>query len=167
MAEDPRGDKSLEQSAGENGMNSIAEIFGRGASYKALLQTDEWKAFSRNVRQNYGGSCAVCKRSAPHVITHVHHLFYDASRMPWEYECDEVVLLCQSCHHEMHDRLKEFRKYVFGKLNPQTFRVLNGALAVGLVHNNPLELVHAIASMCSSPNSVKRFANDWTKGQTT
>lgn len=140
-------------------MISIGQIFGRGAHYKALLQSDEWKAFSRDIRQNYGGCCAVCKRRD--IVTHVHHLFYDLDRLPWEYGNEEVVLLCAPCHHEMHQHLQSFRKYVFGKLTPQTFRVLNGALAVGLDHNEPLKLMHAIAELCGSPNSVNRFAKAW------
>lgn len=142
-------------------MNSIGQILGKGAVYRQLLQTDEWRKFSENVRQNYGGCCNVCKRrTGP---THVHHLFYDPNRLPWEYATSDVVLLCQVCHEQLHEHLQKFRRYVFSKLTPRAFQVLNGALAVGLDYNDPLELCHAIANMCASPNSVKRFAHDWSK----
>lgn len=140
-------------------MNHVSQLFGKSGSYRELLQTNEWKAFSKDIRQNHGGCCRVCKRRD--VVTQVHHLFYDAQRKPWEYTAEEVVLLCADCHEQTHEHLQNFRRIVFGKLTPRTFEILNGALSVGLDHNDPLELCHAIANMCASPGSVKRFAHDW------
>jgi hypothetical protein len=143
-------------------MNAIGQIFAKGGGlYRELLKSDEWKAFSRDIRQNHGGCCAICKRRD--VITHVHHFYYDPNRLPWQYNSDEVVLLCETCHREMHKELQQFRKFVFGKLTPRTLQILNGALAVGLDNNDPLLLAHAIAEMCASPASVQRFAHAWEK----
>lgn len=61
----------------------------------------------------------------------------------------------------MHERLTEFRKHVFRGLKPDSFRVLNGALAVGLTEHDPLEFCYAVAEMAASPGSVKRFCAAW------
>lgn len=142
-------------------MRSLSELLGRGSQYRDLLRTEAWKTFSRRIRDVNGNACRACKRS--NVVTQVHHFAYESDRLPWEYKDDEVVLLCGACHEQLHTQLQQFRRFVFGKLTPQSFQVLNGALAVGLDHVDPLKLAYAIAEMCASPQSVERFAGAWER----
>lgn len=128
-------------------------------SHAAQLQTEEWKQFSRDVRREHENGCAICRRCD--VQTHVHHLFYEPGLKLWEYSQNDVMLLCAECHKEFHEQLNNFRKHVFKHLTPGLMRVLNGALLVGLTQHDPLEFVHAVAEMASSPGSVKRFAYAW------
>lgn len=132
-------------------------------SYAAQLQTDEWKQFARAVRKEKENGCAICRRAD--VETHVHHVFYDPSLKLWEYDHNDVMLLCAACHKEFHEQLNNFRRHVFKHLTPTTLRVLNGALLVGLTHQDPLEFVHAVAELAGSPGSVKRFAYSWDSEQ--
>jgi hypothetical protein len=74
---------------------------------------------------------------------------------------DEVVLLCRPCHKELHEHLNQFRKFVFTKLTPQSFRVLNGALSVALDHYDPLIFAHALAEFVSDTESVNQYAAKW------
>jgi hypothetical protein len=140
-------------------VKTIGEIFNKKAEYRRMLATPEWKAFSRRIRQERNNACESCKRG--NIQTHVHHLFYEECKEAHEYKPEDVVLLCWVCHEQMHDFLQEFRRFAFGKLNPQTFHVLNAALTVGLGHNDRLKFVYAIAEMASSPGSVERFAQAW------
>lgn len=139
-------------------IRSIGDIMGKGAVYRELLGRDEWKKFARGIREQRN-FCEMCKRGK--VELNVHHFFYDAARLPWEYRSDEVTVLCRPCHEEIHNCLQQFRKFVFRKLNPRSFQVLNGALAAGLDHSDPLEFAYAVAEMAASPNSVKRFCAAW------
>lgn len=139
--------------------HSVKEILGRSYSYKQQLLSPEWAAFKKEVRWKKGNCCQICKRSD--VVLNVHHWFYDPARAIWEYELWEVALLCEPHHEEMHKLLNQFRQFVFPKLTPDVFRVLNGALCVGLQFNDPLKLAYAIAEMCSSPKSVERFCDYW------
>lgn len=137
----------------------VNAIFGVGAKYKQQLKTPQWRKFSADVRQAKGRSCNCCRRSD--IETHVHHIYYDPNKLPWEYSHADVVLLCWKCHQDLHAGLNDFRKHVFRCLNPNTLRVINGALAVGLTCHDPLEFVYAVAEMASSPRSVKLFAAAW------
>lgn len=139
--------------------HSVKSILGRSFSYKQQLMTPQWAAFKREVRWKKGNACEICKRGDQ--VMNVHHWFYDPERSLWEYELWEVSLLCEICHQEMHKRLNEFRQFVFPKLTPNVFRVLNSALVVGLQFNDPLKLAYAIAEMSASPGSVERFCNYW------
>ena len=127
------------------------------------MNDSRWIAFASKIRTSHGNFCECCKRG--NVTTNVHHLFYDDSKKPWEYDEADMMVLCRACHGELHAHLKSFRKYVFAHLTPPQFRVLNGALKIGLTSNNPLEFVYAVAELAASPGSVKRFANAWNGSQ--
>lgn len=122
---------------------------------------EQWIIFARKIRRDAGNACEQCRRSD--VTTQVHHKYYVKGRRAWQYQRNEVTLLCVSCHEQMHEQLQQFRKYVFGKLNHQSFRILNGALCVGLDHYDPLELMHAFATFISDPKRVKSAAMEWQR----
>jgi hypothetical protein len=124
--------------------------------YRDLLNTEEWKQFSNSIRRDRQNACECCRRT--NVMTQTHHIFYDASIKPWEHDPQDVVLLCEGCHKEIHQQLKSFRRTVFRFLRPGAFEILNKALSLGLTKADPLEFVHAVLEMAESPNSIQRFA---------
>lgn len=138
-------------------MNRIGEVVAK-LTYRQQLKDPRWRDYSRERRNDIGNCCEVCRRGD--LPIQVHHWFYDG-RMAWEYEHHEVIALCEPCHKLYHTLLKQFREFVFSKLTPQAFRVLNGALAVGCDKNDPLHFAYAVAEMAASPDSVKRFAASW------
>lgn len=139
-------------------MKSVSQIL-KASKYDDKLSRPEWKAFAKDMRQQRGMSCESCRRRD--VILQIHHLFYDASLEPWQYDPLDVVLLCYNCHKDLHAELKQFRRYVFHKLNAQSFKVLNGALAVALDQYQPLVFAHALAEFVSNPRLVQAHAGAW------
>lgn len=142
-------------------MKSLAQIIGRKESYSDLLGTDEWRNYARSIRRKRGNACECCRRVD--VSTQVHHFGYQPHLKPWEYPDEDVALLCRGCHESIHAELSKFRRFVFRKMSPASFRVLNGALSVGLEHYDPLAFSYAVAEMASSPGSVERFSEAWSK----
>ncbi len=140
-------------------MKSTSDLIKGNGSYREKLQNPLWADFAKSMRNLRGNSCQLCRQRG---VLQVHHWFYDFNREPWEYSPDEVAVLCEDCHHSFHEQLQSFRKFIFGKLSPQAFQVLNGSLAVALDHYDPLLFVYAVAEMASSPGSVNRFANAWS-----
>jgi len=142
-------------------MKTIGNVIGE--SYRDLLGKDEWMEFSKSIRETRN-ECEACRiPKSKGVQLHVHHLFYDFDRKPWEYDATEVVVLCSNCHQGMHDQLKQFRKHVFRHLKPRTFQVLNGALAVALTKYDPLTFVHALAEIVSNERLIQNHAAAWSK----
>lgn len=47
---------------------------------------------------------------------HVHHKEYFKGHEPWEYEMDQLTVLCESCH-ESHHEYKDLLKYVSSHLD--------------------------------------------------
>ncbi len=40
------------------------------------------------------------------IIMHVHHRFYIKGKLPWEYDDDALITLCNWCHWELHEQTK-------------------------------------------------------------
>ncbi len=138
-------------------MKSMGDVLG-SSSYANQLSDPRWRAFAQEIKSTRR-FCECCKRAD--VATQVHHPFYDFDRKLWEYSPGEVIVLCESCHHELHDQLKVFRKQVFRHFNGQTLKILNGALAVAMTQYDPLVFVHALAEFVTNRRLIQNHANAW------
>jgi|GEM_PF-2626833 len=138
---------------------SVSQILRGASNYTEKLDTEQWRAFSQGIKRKQGNWCASCRRSD--IILNVHHIFYESDREPWEYADDEVIVLCTACHRQIHEQLKKFRKFVFAKLTPQAFQILNGALAVAYEKYDGLVFSHALAEFVCTPTLLERYAKAW------
>lgn len=139
-------------------IQSLSNIL-KSTPYQQSLQSGEWKSFAARIRKDRGNSCECCKRG--NIELNVHHIAYEEGKQPWEYAHDDVVLLCRGCHRELHDQLKQFRRFVFGKMTPQSFKILNGALSVAFDKHDPLKFAHALADFVGTPSVVDRHSKAW------
>lgn len=56
-------------------------------------------------RDNF--SCKQCGRSAlDGTILNVHHIKYKRGAKPWEYADEDLITLCEECHHATHEQKK-------------------------------------------------------------
>ena len=142
-------------------LKSLNQIIQR-ATINEQYKTDEWKAFSHKIRSQTN-FCQVCKRTAEGTTRlNVHHYAYDPDRLLWEYERDEVAVLCEDCHHRMHKALQDFRQFVFCFFTPRSIEVFNNALMTAYkARFDSLKVAYAIAEMIASPRSIELFANAW------
>ena len=142
--------------------NSMDGLVGASLARFARDETTfEWGAFAREAKRAANYACQLCRQSCEHMRLVVHHPFYVMGRRKWEYELKDVQVLCQPCHDAMHERLNDFRRYVFGGLTPESMRVLNGALTVGVQVYGPMVLARAVAELVSAPGAVERFSAAW------
>ena len=131
----------------------------RTDTYTEQLKSQEWSNFSHRIRSERCNACAICRRTD--VVTQVHHKYYDFKRRLWEYDDQEVMLVCDLCHASIHKELNEFRKYVMAWLRPEEFRLLNRALALAVSKYEPLTFVHALVEFVGSDDLVKRYAQSF------
>lgn len=40
------------------------------------------------------------------IFLHVHHKYYINRKLAWEYSDDALITLCQTCHQDLHNRIK-------------------------------------------------------------
>lgn len=75
-------------------------------TYQEKLQDPRWQKKRLSALNEAGWSCQLCGESKN--TLHVHHKQYFKGREPWEYENDQLVVLCKHCHqvtHETQDKL--------------------------------------------------------------
>lgn len=67
--------------------------------YAQLLNQKEWKERRKEIFKLKGKVCSKCGATKD---LHVHHLYYENGKKPWEYPDDALIVLCKDCHNETH-----------------------------------------------------------------
>lgn len=77
-------------------------------SYSEKLKDPRWQKMRLQIMERDLFTCVICKNSKE--TLNVHHRIYRKGRAPWEYDREELVTLCESCHlltERLNDRIKE------------------------------------------------------------
>jgi hypothetical protein len=77
-------------------------------AYWKKLQDPRWQKKRLEAMENSQFSCEICGDKAS--MLQVHHKEYFKDRNPWEYNLNQLAVLCEECHeyfHENKDVLKE------------------------------------------------------------
>lgn len=78
-------------------------LYGAGMTkmtYGEQLKHPNWQRKRLKVLEAAGFSCSACRDKDS--TLHVHHKRYIKGRLAWEYEDEELLALCESCHAEEH-----------------------------------------------------------------
>lgn len=70
-------------------------------SYSEKLKDPRWQKKRLEALELAAWSCSCCKDKSS--TLHVHHRQYIKGREPWEYDNDQLEVLCESCHKQIHD----------------------------------------------------------------
>lgn len=93
-------------------------------SYAEQLKRPEWQKKRLQLLESAGWECSNCGDGK--TTLHVHHRQYFKGRMAWEYDNDELAVLCEPCHSAEHidiDGLKQ----ILARVSPQeAFALLSG-----------------------------------------
>lgn len=76
-------------------------------TYWQLLKRPEWQRMRLEKQQQVGWKCETCGDSDE--TLHVHHRQYFKNRKPWEYDFDQLIVLCECCHTSEHRVLDSFK----------------------------------------------------------
>lgn len=72
-------------------------------SYSDKLKDPRWQKKRLEIFERDGFSCQHC--SDTESTLHVHHMYYEKGKEPWEYDNNALLTLCESCHeNETLDR---------------------------------------------------------------
>jgi hypothetical protein len=83
-------------------------------SYSDLLKDPRWQKKRLKKLEAADWHCESCFDNSS--MLSVHHKRYVKGRMPWEYPDEELAVLCQSCHEDMH-RAADFRSDLIARLD--------------------------------------------------
>lgn len=68
--------------------------------YQKYLKDERWLKKREEVFNKKGYVCCKC---GSRFGLQVHHLRYKDGKKPWEYPLDNLIVLCDKCHHEVHE----------------------------------------------------------------
>lgn len=68
--------------------------------YSNQLNDERWKAFRWFVMKVRGSACEICKATKN---LQVHHIKYTKGARAWEYNVNEVMVVCKDCHKKLHN----------------------------------------------------------------
>ena len=68
--------------------------------YNRLLEDKRWKEFRLKVLSERGNKCECCGGTD---VLQIHHTFYMMGKMPWEYDINDMRVLCKKCHQRIHN----------------------------------------------------------------
>lgn len=77
-------------------------------SYSEQLRDKRWKAFRKFIIDVRGDRCEMCGYNKG---LQVHHPKYRKGAKAWEYNCNEVIVLCGNCHMRVHGITKKDINY--------------------------------------------------------
>lgn len=98
-------------------------------TYFEKLKDPRWQK-KRLERLDYAGfECENCGNSDEELS--VHHRHYRKNADPWDYDNDELVVFCKTCHKSWHDAKDELNE-IIGKISSgeQIKRIIGYAFAV-------------------------------------
>ena len=84
-------------------------------NYYEKLKDPRWQKKRLEVLEFADWSCELCGDSESEL--HVHHKQYIKGREPWEYDVQQLVSLCKSCHAERHALGSDFLTIVTSYAN--------------------------------------------------
>lgn len=68
--------------------------------YRKLLRHPCWQKKRLEILSRDGFECREC--GSKEKMLHVHHLYYEKDRAPWDYPAACFLTLCETCHEEEH-----------------------------------------------------------------
>lgn len=81
-------------------------------NYMDLLKDPRWQRKRLEILNRDGFRCRSCTDDLK--TLHVHHLKYDTDLLPWEYDDEDLVTLCETCHEVITALEKMLRYASFG-----------------------------------------------------
>jgi 5-methylcytosine-specific restriction endonuclease McrA len=76
--------------------------------YWQLLKRPEWQKKRLEMLELAGWECQDC--GSKENSLHVHHKQYFKGRDPWDYEADQLEVLCDDCHNVEHLELQRIKE---------------------------------------------------------
>ena len=89
-------------------------------NYKDQIKDPRWQKKRLEILELYGFQCTNCQTKETSL--HVHHFKYKTNHKIWEYNEDELTVLCEDCHKTLHTYKKRIEDsvpndiYILGKV---------------------------------------------------
>lgn len=98
-------------------------------TYTEKLLDPRWQRKRLEVLSRDEFTCRHCRDKKS--TLHVHHLRYIKGRNPWEYETQELITLCETCHREIKQITDVIGLQLQDDVNVRAFLTLASLIQMG------------------------------------
>jgi hypothetical protein len=95
-------------------------------AYRDQLRDPRWQKKRLEALEASGWECSNCGDETK--MLHVHHKRYVKGRMAWEYDLEELAVLCEPCHEQEHED-RALLDRVIAEASPGMLEVIIGLAA--------------------------------------
>lgn len=82
-------------------------------TYSEKLRDSRWYDFRQMAFSRHGEYCQCCGQDTDFSKgIHVHHRRYISGLDPWQYEMNDVMVVCGFCHEEIHEAEDAMRQVI-------------------------------------------------------
>ena len=78
--------------------------------YSEILKNPLWQRKRLEIMQRDNFTCQICGHKDN--TLHVHHIWYEPNRKPWDYPDNALITLCEECHNAEHESYKRITEWV-------------------------------------------------------
>lgn len=98
------------------------------SSYYELLRHPDWQRKRLEILKAADFTCTVC--GSKEKTLSIHHSYYEKGLKPWEYPAESLHCLCDDCHKDAQDVMKQLHRQI-GKIGLEGAQRLYGyAMAI-------------------------------------
>lgn len=87
---------------------------GKASGYAAKLRDPRWQKKRLEVLSANEFACEMCGDAES--TLHVHHKAYIKGREPWEYDANQLAVLCEECHAAVHEAAPDLLANISSRL---------------------------------------------------
>ena len=99
------------------------------SEYSKKFKDPRWQKRRLDILELNGFECVNCGDDKS--TLHVHHKFYRKGADPWDYSDNNLIVLCETCHSELHDAMLEVDRAIGSVLNKESLlRIVGYAMAI-------------------------------------
>ena len=142
--------------------NSVVSPSGGSQAYVRFLSGHtKWQSLRYRAMKRAGFSCQQCGKKDGHLS--VHHLFYEGNRKPWEYNLDDLSVLCPECHWQAHmDVWEEMYQYGIPDWLDSATKPIGNEPANRIVRGRPQHAAYQLVNLATDllRTFPQWFAND-------
>jgi len=111
--------------------------------YKSKFLDPRWQKKRLEILERDSFTCRSCYDDTS--TLHVHHKYYETGLEPWEYPSESLITLCDDCHKNEEDMIKQYGDLMIQSLRKSIFSADNWRILADGIFNlksdNPSELV--------------------------
>jgi hypothetical protein len=125
-------------------MKRVKEVFGTVGSFAEQYADKRWAARAKQFRGKYDRFCQSCRRGD--VAIQVHHVNYRRGVALWDHSDEDMAMLCESCHHSIHNTIRVFR-CVAARCNANNIAAMTGIMHQLIQRDGEAKTVVAMAKI--------------------